>query len=118
MYKELLDSASLSQEDKSDMIWRISLPLIYGDSITSAYARKPPCITESDLSYFSESPVKIPNLSSDSLSSGIDACLYQGTSHEHLVKATMTIAVWIATVQRLFSYLSSSKLTLKQIGVS
>ncbi|GJN92545.1 hypothetical protein Rhopal_005575-T1 [Rhodotorula paludigena] len=106
-YKELQDSAA-SPETKDDTLKHIGLPILICDAVTSAYARKKPLITKSDLVQHFPSFVP-PDPRKENIQSLLQACLRDNLSptgsltHDGITKATEIVHSWLAQGQRLFA---------------
>lgn len=89
-----------------------------GDAITSAYARKPPLVTNEDLAYYFRTVgLHIPDFAADNLGVILDQHIPRSAadgfiSHETLVSSTTILACWLATAQREFALLSTCALSL------
>lgn len=108
-FKDLQDAA-YEESEREDLAKRLGLPLVHGDAVTSAYARRAPLITDGDLkAYFPN--FKLPNLATDKVTDGIAKFIRSGVESNHLQlsAATMVILRFLATCQREFSRVASRK---------
>lgn len=126
-FKDLIES-SLSEQEKVDLAERLGLPLVLGDALTSAYARKPPLITIKDLQqYFYRANFEVLYRSQDSGGPTLAAILDHHiprtaadgyVTHVSLVGATTTLACWLAACQRDFAHLATYQVTPKPIDAT
>ncbi|KAM0752733.1 hypothetical protein T439DRAFT_323347 [Meredithblackwellia eburnea MCA 4105] len=111
MFKDLQDSPP--RPGVNPNVLRLGLPIFLADALTSAYARKPPQITPSDLaSYFRAVAPHVPDFTSDNLSVILDQYIPREPSqgyvaHDTLVSSTTILACWLANAQREFAGLAT-----------
>ncbi|KAK4053184.1 hypothetical protein OIV83_001919 [Microbotryomycetes sp. JL201] len=109
--KDLLDLTATDSE-RNQLVMMYGLPLLHADSVTSAYGRKTPLITQQDLdSHFGV--IRLPDLSSGTLSFSVSNILGSDLDdeldHERLTKASMVILRWIVQTLREFARISSPR---------
>jgi hypothetical protein len=130
-FKDLQDSF-YEDSEREDVVKQLALPLVvsffacparflahlspsqqHGDAITSAYARRAPSITESDLKMHFEGLV-LPNFAIDDLATGIAQFIRSGEEPNHLQlsAASMVILRWLVTCQREVARMSCSTSSL------
>ncbi|KAM0792606.1 hypothetical protein ACM66B_005267 [Microbotryomycetes sp. NB124-2] len=117
-FKDLLDLAD-TVDERTAMVMLYGLPLLHADSITSAYGRKSPLVTQQDLDTVFGN-IQLPDLSNGTLSYSVSIVLsgddeqgpHEGDyelDHVRLTKASMLILRWIVQTQREFARIASPR---------
>ncbi|ORY62706.1 hypothetical protein BCR35DRAFT_326679 [Leucosporidium creatinivorum] len=107
-YKELQDAAS-SREDADEVQRLFGLALYTADSLNSAYARRSPLLTGSDISqYFHHAGIVIPTLPGDDLVAVLRVLLVNPVNRQPNLKTALhLIQCWSAACQRIFAKLAA-----------
>ncbi|ORY79756.1 hypothetical protein BCR35DRAFT_304581 [Leucosporidium creatinivorum] len=117
-FKDLQDSF-YEESERDDLVKRLGLPLVHGDAITSAYARRAPSISESDLKMYFKG-LKLPNFAIDELATGIAQFIRSGEepNHMQLSAASMVILRWLVTCQREVARMSCNRASQQALAPS
>ncbi|GAA5936984.1 hypothetical protein JCM1841_003404 [Sporobolomyces salmonicolor] len=113
-FKELQDSVP-SPAAKEELVQSIGVPLFTCDAITSAYARKTPLISSSDLKAYFPS-FSVPDLRTQRIDSVLQDCLSSNVgpdallAHEGIRTAVAAVHCWVATCQREFAEVAAASL--------
>ncbi|GAA5903225.1 hypothetical protein JCM5296_001211 [Sporobolomyces johnsonii] len=113
-FKELQESAQ-PPAVKEELVQSIGVPLFTCDAITSAYARKTPLISSSDLRTYFPS-FSVPNLRTQRINTLLQDCLSRNVgpdallTHEGIGRAVVVVHCWVATCQREFAEVAAASL--------
>ncbi|GAA5868608.1 hypothetical protein JCM1840_005505 [Sporobolomyces johnsonii] len=113
-FKELQERAQ-SPAVKEELVQSIGVPLFTCDAITSAYARKTPLISSSDLMTYFPS-FSVPDLRTERIKTILQDCLSRNVgpdallTHEGIGRAVVVVHCWVATCQREFAEVAAASL--------